>query len=96
VLVGRCRDDRNTGRALLVTRNPPALTASAHPPPSHTQAPEVSLILATGGPAMVRSAYSSGHPSVGVGESAGGSGSSGGGVGRVRRLAAEWLAICVW
>lgn len=32
------------------------------------QAPEISLILATGGPAMVRSAYSSGHPSVGVGE----------------------------
>jgi acetaldehyde dehydrogenase / alcohol dehydrogenase len=31
------------------------------------QAPEVSLILATGGPAMVRAAYSSGHPSVGVG-----------------------------
>lgn len=31
------------------------------------RAPEVSLILATGGPAMVRSAYSSGHPSVGVG-----------------------------
>ncbi|GFH23969.1 uncharacterized protein HaLaN_21675, partial [Haematococcus lacustris] len=30
-------------------------------------APEVSLILATGGPAMVRAAYSSGHPSVGVG-----------------------------
>ena len=32
-------------------------------------APEISLILATGGPAMVRAAYSSGHPSVGVGES---------------------------
>lgn len=32
------------------------------------QANEVSLILATGGPAMVRAAYSSGHPSVGVGE----------------------------
>ncbi|GIL64204.1 hypothetical protein Vafri_18176 [Volvox africanus] len=31
------------------------------------QAPEVSLILATGGPAMVRAAYSSGHPSLGVG-----------------------------
>ena len=31
------------------------------------QAPEISLILATGGPAMVRAAYSSGHPSVGVG-----------------------------
>lgn len=30
-------------------------------------APEVSLILATGGPAMVRAAYSSGHPSLGVG-----------------------------
>lgn len=30
-------------------------------------APEVSLILATGGPAMVKAAYSSGHPSVGVG-----------------------------
>ncbi len=29
--------------------------------------PQVSLILATGGPAMVRAAYSSGHPSVGVG-----------------------------
>ena len=32
------------------------------------QAPEISLILATGGPAMVKAAYSSGHPSVGVGE----------------------------
>ncbi len=31
------------------------------------QSPEISLILATGGPAMVKSAYSSGHPSVGVG-----------------------------
>lgn len=31
------------------------------------QAREISLILATGGPAMVRAAYSSGHPSVGVG-----------------------------
>ncbi|GAX80319.1 hypothetical protein CEUSTIGMA_g7757.t1 [Chlamydomonas eustigma] len=31
------------------------------------QAPEISLILATGGPAMVKAAYSSGHPSVGVG-----------------------------
>lgn len=31
------------------------------------QAPEVSLILATGGPGMVKAAYSSGHPSVGVG-----------------------------
>ena len=30
-------------------------------------APEVSLILATGGPAMVRSAYSSGKPAIGVG-----------------------------
>ncbi|KAG2483733.1 hypothetical protein HYH03_017451 [Edaphochlamys debaryana] len=30
-------------------------------------APEISLILATGGPAMVRAAYSSGHPSLGVG-----------------------------
>ncbi|KAG1664035.1 hypothetical protein FOA52_010454 [Chlamydomonas sp. UWO 241] len=30
-------------------------------------APEVSLILATGGPGMVKAAYSSGHPSVGVG-----------------------------
>ncbi len=30
-------------------------------------APEVSLILATGGPAMVRAAYSSGHPALGVG-----------------------------
>ncbi|KXZ52653.1 hypothetical protein GPECTOR_9g698 [Gonium pectorale] len=31
------------------------------------QAPEISLILATGGPAMVRAAYSSGNPSLGVG-----------------------------
>jgi acetaldehyde dehydrogenase/alcohol dehydrogenase len=31
------------------------------------QAPEVALILATGGPAMVRAAYSSGHPALGVG-----------------------------
>ncbi len=30
-------------------------------------APETSLILATGGPAMVRSAYSSGKPAIGVG-----------------------------
>lgn len=30
-------------------------------------APEVSLILATGGPGMVRAAYSSGHPALGVG-----------------------------
>lgn len=30
-------------------------------------APEVSLILATGGPGMVRSAYSSGKPAIGVG-----------------------------
>ena len=30
-------------------------------------APEVSMILATGGPAMVRSAYSSGKPAIGVG-----------------------------
>ena len=30
-------------------------------------APEISLILATGGPAMVRSAYSSGKPAIGVG-----------------------------
>ena len=30
-------------------------------------APEVSLILATGGPAMVRSTYSSGKPAIGVG-----------------------------
>lgn len=30
-------------------------------------APEVKLILATGGPAMVRSAYSSGKPAIGVG-----------------------------
>uniref|UniRef100_A0A7R9YRG3 alcohol dehydrogenase n=1 Tax=Chlamydomonas euryale TaxID=1486919 RepID=A0A7R9YRG3_9CHLO len=30
-------------------------------------APEISLILATGGPGMVKAAYSSGHPSVGVG-----------------------------
>ncbi|MEN9223989.1 MAG: aldehyde dehydrogenase family protein, partial [Thermostichus sp. DRC_bins_24] len=31
------------------------------------QHPEVKLILATGGPGMVKAAYSSGHPSVGVG-----------------------------
>ena len=31
------------------------------------QHPDISLILATGGPAMVRAAYSSGHPSLGVG-----------------------------
>lgn len=31
------------------------------------QAPEVRLILATGGPAMVRAAYSSGKPAIGVG-----------------------------
>eukprot|EP00201_Polytomella_parva_P009462 CAMPEP_0175050268 /NCGR_PEP_ID=MMETSP0052_2-20121109/7170_1 /TAXON_ID=51329 ORGANISM="Polytomella parva, Strain SAG 63-3" /NCGR_SAMPLE_ID=MMETSP0052_2 /ASSEMBLY_ACC=CAM_ASM_000194 /LENGTH=886 /DNA_ID=CAMNT_0016314463 /DNA_START=114 /DNA_END=2774 /DNA_ORIENTATION=+ len=31
------------------------------------KAPEVSLVLATGGPGMVRAAYSSGHPSLGVG-----------------------------
>ncbi len=31
------------------------------------QAPETKLILATGGPAMVRSAYSSGKPAIGVG-----------------------------
>ena len=31
------------------------------------QAPEISMILATGGPAMVRAAYSSGHPALGVG-----------------------------
>jgi acetaldehyde dehydrogenase/alcohol dehydrogenase len=30
-------------------------------------APEISLILATGGPAMVKAAYSSGNPSIGVG-----------------------------
>jgi acetaldehyde dehydrogenase (acetylating) len=30
-------------------------------------APEISMILATGGPAMVRSAYSSGKPAIGVG-----------------------------
>ena len=30
-------------------------------------APEVRLILATGGPAMVKSAYSSGKPAIGVG-----------------------------
>ena len=35
------------------------------------QAPEVSLILATGGPGMVKAAYSSGHPAAGVGERAG-------------------------
>lgn len=31
------------------------------------QHPDINLILATGGPAMVKSAYSSGHPSIGVG-----------------------------
>jgi acetaldehyde dehydrogenase / alcohol dehydrogenase len=31
------------------------------------QHPEIKLILATGGPAMVKAAYSSGHPSLGVG-----------------------------
>jgi acetaldehyde dehydrogenase / alcohol dehydrogenase len=31
------------------------------------QHPDVKLILATGGPAMVKAAYSSGHPSLGVG-----------------------------
>lgn len=31
------------------------------------QHPEVKLILATGGPALVKAAYSSGHPSLGVG-----------------------------
>ena len=31
------------------------------------QHPDISLILATGGPSMVRAAYSSGHPSLGVG-----------------------------
>ncbi|EFN53515.1 hypothetical protein CHLNCDRAFT_58567 [Chlorella variabilis] len=31
------------------------------------QSPEISLILATGGPQMVRAAYSSGHPALGVG-----------------------------
>lgn len=31
------------------------------------QSPDVKLILATGGPAMVHSAYSSGHPALGVG-----------------------------
>ncbi|MEW6429719.1 MAG: bifunctional acetaldehyde-CoA/alcohol dehydrogenase [Thermodesulfobacteriota bacterium] len=31
------------------------------------QHPDIKLILATGGPAMVRAAYSSGHPSLGVG-----------------------------
>lgn len=31
------------------------------------QHPDVSLILATGGPSMVKAAYSSGHPSLGVG-----------------------------
>ncbi len=30
-------------------------------------APQVSLVLATGGPSMVRAAYSSGHPALGVG-----------------------------
>ena len=31
------------------------------------QSPDTSLILATGGPGMVKSAYSSGHPAIGVG-----------------------------
>lgn len=31
------------------------------------QSPEIKLILATGGPGMVKAAYSSGHPSLGVG-----------------------------
>jgi acyl-CoA reductase-like NAD-dependent aldehyde dehydrogenase len=31
------------------------------------QSPDVKLILATGGPAMVHAAYSSGHPALGVG-----------------------------
>ena len=31
------------------------------------QHPEIKLILATGGPGMVKAAYSSGHPSLGVG-----------------------------
>lgn len=31
------------------------------------QHPDINLILATGGPSMVRAAYSSGHPSLGVG-----------------------------
>jgi acetaldehyde dehydrogenase/alcohol dehydrogenase len=31
------------------------------------QHPDIKLILATGGPAMVKAAYSSGHPSLGVG-----------------------------
>ena len=41
--------------------------------PSHALAtalmkdPGINLILATGGPAMVRAAYESGHPSIGVG-----------------------------
>lgn len=30
-------------------------------------APGIQLILATGGPALVKAAYSSGHPSIGVG-----------------------------
>lgn len=30
-------------------------------------AQQVSLVLATGGPSMVRAAYSSGHPALGVG-----------------------------
>lgn len=29
--------------------------------------PDINLILATGGPGMVRAAYESGHPSIGVG-----------------------------
>lgn len=31
------------------------------------QHPDIKLILATGGPGMVKAAYSSGHPSLGVG-----------------------------
>ena len=60
-------------------------TQTTHAP----QAPEVSLILATGGPAMVRSAYSSGHPSVGVGEW--GAGAAWGAPSRVCACVGGWV-----
>lgn len=41
--------------------------APAAPRQAVMSAPEVSLVLATGGPSMVRAAYSSGHPALGVG-----------------------------
>lgn len=48
-----------------------AVSCLSHPMLSGCQelmsAPEVSLILATGGPGMVRAAYSSGKPAIGVG-----------------------------